>query len=194
MATTQRLLTAEELDQLPRDGCRRRLIAGELIEMSPGNKRHGKYAMRVAGPLTGYIYAHGLGEVYAAETGFILATGPDTIQAPDFAFANRAGADAAEVAEGPYFPGPPDLAVEVVSPNDTYAEVEDTVATWLAYGTRVVVVVNPRRRRVGVHRPGPAPGLAEVQTLTEADTLTIPDLFPGWSLPVAAIFAKAPPR
>jgi Uma2 family endonuclease len=194
MATTHRLMTAVELDRLPRDGRRRRLVAGELIAMSPGNKRHGKYAMRLAGPLTAHVYAQGLGEVYAAETGFQLATNPDTVQAPDFAFVRRERADAAEEADGPYFPGAPDLAVEVVSPNDTYAEVDDTVATWLAYGAKVVVVVNPRRRRVSVHRPGPAPGQTEVLTLTEAEMLTIPELLPGWSLPVAAIFAATPPR
>jgi Uma2 family endonuclease len=136
----------------------------------------------------------GLGEVYAAETGFQLATDPDTVQGPDFAFVGRERADAAEEADGPYFPGAPDLAVEVVSPNDAYAEVDDTVATWLAFGAKVVVVVNPRRRRVSVHRPGPMPGQTEVRTLTEAETLTIPELFPGWSLPVAAIFAATPPR
>lgn len=194
MTTAQSLMTAEELDRLPRDGRRRRLVAGELISMSPGNKRHGKYAMRLAGPLTAYVYSHGLGEVYAAETGFQLAANPDTVQAPDFAFAVRERAEAAEAAEGPYFPGAPNLAVEVISPHDTYTAVKETVDTWLQAGAEVVIVVDPRRRQVSVYRPAGQPGHADVLTLSEGDTLTVPELFPGWSLPVAAIFAKEPPR
>ena len=194
MATTHRLMTAEDLERRPRDGRRHRLRAGELITLSPGNKRHGKYAMRLSIPLGAWVYAHGLGELYTAETGFQLGADPDDVQAPDLAYATREHADAAERAEGAYFPGGPDLAVEVVSPHDTYTEVDDTVNAWLAAGTRVVVVINPRRQRVSIHRPGAAPGQAEVTTLTETDTLTIPDLFPGWSLPVTAIFAAEPPR
>lgn len=189
MATTQRIMTADEFYRLPREG-RRRLIAGRLISLSPGNKRHGKYAMRLSIPLGAFVYAHGLGEVYAAETGFQLDRDPDTVQAPDLAFASRARADAAEEAEGPWWPGAPDLAVEVVSPNDTFSEVTETVDTWLRHDTRVVVVIDPRRRSVSLHRPASTPGRTDEQMLGEADLLTIPELFGEWSLPVAAIFAK----
>jgi Uma2 family endonuclease len=150
--------------------------------------------MRVSVPLGAWVYAHGLGEVYTAETGFRLGTNPDLVQAPDLAFATREHADRAEQADGPYFPGGPDLAVEVISPNDTYAEVDETVAAWLAADTSVVLVINPRRRSVSLHRPGTGSGEVAVTTLSEHDTLVIPDLLPGWSLPVAAIFAPEPPR
>jgi Uma2 family endonuclease len=194
MTTAHRLMTAEELDRLPRDGRSHRLRAGVLFSVPPRSKRHGKYAMRLSIPLGAWVYAHGLGEIYTAETGFLLGSNPDDVQAPDLAFATREHADQAEAAEGPYFPGGPDLAVEVISPNDTYAEVDETVSAWLAAGTGVVVVINPRRRRVSLHRPGAGPGEVAVTTLTEAETLSLPDLFPGWSLPVAAIFAPEPPR
>jgi Uma2 family endonuclease len=194
MTITPRLMTATELDQLPRDGRRHRLQAGELVTMSPGNKRHGKVAMRLSVPLGAWVYAHGLGEVYTAETGFLLGTQPDDVQAPDLAFATREHADRAEAADGPYFPGGPDLAVEVISPNATYAEVDATVSPWLAAGTKAVVVINPRRRQVSIHRPGGQPGETTVRTLTEDEHLSLPDLLPGWSLPVAAIFAPEPPR
>jgi Uma2 family endonuclease len=194
MTTSHRLMTADELARLPDDGQRHRLKAGELVTVSPGNKRHGKYTMRLSIPLGAWVYAHGLGELYTAETGFKLRSDPDDIQAPDLAYATREHADQAEQAPGPYFPGGPDLAVEVVSPHDTAAEVVATVRDWLLAGTRVVVVIHPRHRRVSLHRPGPVPGEVDVITLNEDDTLTIPDLFPGWSLPVAAIFAPEPPR
>jgi Uma2 family endonuclease len=195
VATSQRLLTAEDLDQLPRAvGERRRLVEGVLIQMSPGNKRHGLYAMRLSIPLGAHIYAHGLGEVYAAETGFLLATNPDTVQGAEFAYARQERADAALAAPGPWWPGAPDLAVEVASPNDTFSEINDKVETWLAHETRVVVVIEPRRQTVTVWRPTGTPGRSDQQVFRVGDDLTLPDLFPGWSLPVAAIFGPRPPR
>ena len=192
MATTQRLMTAEELWQLPRDGRRHRLIAGELRTMSPASDDHGRYAMHLSIPLGYYVYLHRLGEVYAAETGFQLAHDPDTIQGPDLAFVRRERVRPFGPKKPAYFEGPPDLAVEVVSPNDTYTEVAETVQTWLDHGTRVVLVIDPRRRTVTLHHLAEEPGRTVVQTLGQADSLAIDDLFPGWSLPVAALFAEEP--
>ena len=83
-----------------------------------------------------------------------------------------------------YWRGAPDLAVEVISPNDLYTEVDEKIAEWLAHGTQMVLVVNPRRRVVVVHRPDAPP-----RTLTEQDVLSGEDVLPGWSLPVRDLFA-----
>lgn len=192
MATAQRLMTAEDLWRLPRDGRRRRLIAGELRTMSPGSDDHGRYAMRLTIPLGAHVYNHGLGELYAAETGFQLATGPDTVQAADAAFVKAARVRPFGPKKPTYYDGAPDLAVEVISPGDTDREVSEKVEVWLAHTTSLVVVIDARRRRVTLHRPGAGPGRRAVLVLTEADILTIDDLFPGWSLPVAALFAPRP--
>ena len=79
--------------------------------------------MRIGWRLAQYVEEHDLGAVYAAETGFILARNPDTVRAPDVAFVSRERLRAAAAAPG-YWPGPPDLAVEVVSPSDTFSEME----------------------------------------------------------------------
>jgi len=83
-----------------------------------------------------------------------------------------------------YWPGAPDLAIEVISPNDLYTEVEDKAAMWLAHGTRMVVVLNPRQRSVTVYR-----SLTEVRRLTIEDTLDGEDVVPGWRVPVRELFA-----
>jgi Uma2 family endonuclease len=85
---------------------------------------------------------------------------------------------------GNFWPGAPDLAVEVVSPSDSYAEVQDKVFDWLEAGTRMVVVADPRKRVVTVFR-----SLAEIRVLTERDHLDGGDVVPGWALPVTAIFS-----
>ena len=84
---------------------------------------------------------------------------------------------------GGYFPGPPDLAIEVVSPSDTHTEVEAKIADWLAAGCQVVVVLDPRRCLATVHRRDD-----DVISLGLADSLVVTDLLPGWSLRLAEVF------
>ncbi len=183
MATTQKLMTAEELARLPDDGRRHELIAGELRTMVPSGAEHGEIALGFGADLRQYVRAHRLGRVFGAETGFLLSTNPDTVRAPDVAFVSRERAEAVGRVTG-YWPGAPDLAIEVVSPNDLYTEVEEKVATWLEHGTRMVIVLNPRRRTVAIHRSS-----TQVRHLTVADTLDGEDVVPGWTLPVRDLIA-----
>ena len=184
MATTTKLMTAEELLEMPDDGFRYELVRGELVKMAPAGRVHGKRGNRVNYSLSAYVYQNDLGEVYLAESGFHLESDPDHVLAPDIAFVTREREEAFPDEDG-FFPGPPDLAVEVVSPNDRLTEVEvaNKVAEWLAAGVRMVVGVNPRNRTVQTHTPD---GITQ---LTEADTLDGGDVVPGWRLPVADIFA-----
>lgn len=176
-------MTAEDLLRLPRGTGRCELLQGELRRMSPAGRTHGKVAARVTGSLEPFVEEHALGEVYAAETGFLLSRSPDTVRAPDVAYVSTARLrELAPAAEG-FFAGAPDLAVEVVSPSDSYGDVESKVLEWLAAGTRVVVVLDPRRSTGTVYRPD-----AEVRFLAATDTLELPDLLQGWSLPLAKVF------
>jgi hypothetical protein len=73
--------------------------------------------------------------IHVVATGFTLATDPDTVRAPDVAFVSRERIEAVgEVEE--YWPGAPDLAIEVISPNDSQVEVEEKVFDWLEAGTK----------------------------------------------------------
>lgn len=103
------------------------------------------------------------------------------MRAPDVAFVRRDRVEEVGEVEG-YWPGPPDLAVEVVSPGDLYTEVEEKVLGWLEAGSRMVVVVDPRNRTVSQRSQ------TEVQVLTERDTLYGGDVVQGWGLPVPDIF------
>jgi Uma2 family endonuclease len=183
MATTRKLVTAEDLLRMPDDGFRYELVQGELRKMAPAGKRHGVLAIRITWPLAQYVEAHELGEVCAAETGFQLASNPDTVRAPDVAFISRQRLEEVGEVEG-YWPGAPDLAVEVISPNDTYTEVQDKILTWLEAGTRMVIILNPRRRTVTVYR-----SCTDITVLTEENVLDGQDVVPGWRLPIKELFA-----
>ena len=126
--------------------------------------------------------AHTLGTVYAAETGFKLASNPDVVRAPDVAFVRRERVEEVGDVEG-YWPGAPDLAVEVISPSDTYGEVQEKVFDWLDAGTKMVILVMPRKRTVTVYR-----SLSDIIMLTEHDMLDGGDVVPGWKIPVRELF------
>src|SRR6185436_20522696 len=86
MAVVDQRVTAEELLRMPDNGFRYELVQGELRRMSPAGFHHGRLIMNIATPLDQHVRARKLGVVCAAETGFLLATNPDTVRAADVAF------------------------------------------------------------------------------------------------------------
>jgi Uma2 family endonuclease len=180
-----KLMTADELLQLPRGAGRYELVRGELRSMSPAGFAHGTVTADLVTRLTTFVRERDLGITCAADTGFLLHRGPDTVRAPDVAFITAARLAATPSSLEGFFPGAPDLALEVVSPSDRYTEVEEKVAEWLDAGTRIVAVFDPRRKTARVYRPD-APAIS----LGVADTLTLPDLLPGWSLVLNEIFSS----
>jgi len=180
----QKLMTADELFSMPNDGMRHELVRGELRTMPPGGWEHGHESSKLDRSLGNYVDSNGLGEVATNEPGFLLAIDPDTVRAPDVAFVRRERLPTGAARRG-FFHGAPDLAVEVISPNDLYTEVDEKVGEWLEHGTLMVLVVNPRRRTVAVHRPG-----RDVRILGVADTIDGEDVVPGWTLAVRDLFGQ----
>jgi Uma2 family endonuclease len=168
---------------MPDDGFRYELVKGELKKMSPSGYNHGRIAINATTPLDGHVRANDLGVVCAAETGFILSSDPDTVLAPDVAFVSRRRIEEVGEVEG-YWPGAPDMVVEVISSSDTYTEVEEKVIQWLSAGVRMVLVVDPRKRTVTVYR-----SLTDITILTEGETIDGGDVVPGWKMPVDDLFA-----
>ena len=144
------LVTADELLRLNLPDKRTELVKGVLVVREPAGGRHGRVAMETARRLANHVQAHGLGRVYAAETGFTLFRNPDTVRAPDVAFVRNDRLVDPEPAG--FFQIAPDLAVEVLSPGDRPGEVLAKVADWLSAGTKLVWVVDPERRLARVYR------------------------------------------
>ena len=176
-------MTAEELERLPNDGLRRELVNGELMTMSPSGFDHGAVVVNLTAPLATHVRSKNLGVVVGAETGFKLASQPDTVRAPDIAFIRR---DRLPTSGRPrtFWSGSPDLAVEVLSPDDRVDEVEEKIAAWLAAGTALVWAVNPKSRTITTYRAGMPPRI-----LGEQDTLTGEDVVPDFGVPVREVFA-----
>jgi Uma2 family endonuclease len=183
MSTEIQLMTADELLALPKGEFRYELVNGELKKMSPAGHEHGRVTIRLTLPLALHVQKHGLGEVYAAETGFKLSSNPDTVRAPDIAFIRQEHVDAVGKTKG-FWPGAPDLAVEVLSPSDTVGEIEEKVTEWLTAGVAQVWVVSPNFRTVTVYRSADT-----ISVLTENDLLDGEDVLPGFQIQVREIFA-----
>jgi len=167
---------------MPADGFRYELVRGELRKMPPAGQIHGGYAANIVASLVVHTRTNGLGKVYTAEPGFLIELDPDHVRAPDAAFVSNDRLK--QIGESTGFArGAPDLAVEVISPNDRYTDVDEKVADWLEAGTLVVVVVNPRNRTVKVHR---SPN--DITTLEESDSLDVGDVLPGWRMAIKDIF------
>jgi len=177
-------ITADELMAMPDAGFHYELVKGELIRMPPPGHEHGQLTMRIAGPLYQHVSTNDLGEVYAAETGFLINQDPDTVRAPDVAFISRQRLSAKGSVDV-YWLGAPDLCVEVVSPGDTVGYLEEKVAEWLEAGSLMVWVVSPKLSTVTVYR-----SLTEVLMLTEKDVLDGAEIVPGFSLGVTEIFGE----
>ncbi|HEX7807396.1 MAG TPA: Uma2 family endonuclease [Thermoanaerobaculia bacterium] len=169
-------MSADELLQLPDDGFRYELVRGELRKMSPSGARHGEVAANINTSLGPHVRQNGLGKLYGADAGFRLSRNPDTVRAPDLAFVRTERA----VRTAGFFEGPPDVAFEVVSPSDSYTEIDEKTLDWLRAGTRVVVIADPRTMSVRVHRSASAHSVTDV--------LELDDVIPGWRMPLAEIF------
>lgn len=170
--------TAEELEKLNLPNKRTELVRGQLVVREPAGFRHGDIAAIVCAILVNFVRGKNLGRVLAAETGFKLFSNPDTVRAPDVGFVRQ------ERIPNPLPRGfaafAPDLAVEVLSPDDRPGEVLAKVADWLNAGVRLVWIIDPDRRSARVHR---ADGTVEL--IQESGSLHGEDVVPGFTCSLA---------
>jgi len=174
--------TATELYDYPAGGYRYELISGHLTMMSPAGGRHGRIAHRIAILLSKHVDDNQLGIVFAAETGFLIQTDPDTVLAPDVAFVSRARFETI-VNEVQYLPLAPELAVEVLSPSDRFARIESKAFTWLDAGTKLVLVVNPDNETIHAYRCR-----KKIEVFDRSETIDCNEAVSDWMLVVDDVF------
>ncbi|MCS7052068.1 MAG: Uma2 family endonuclease [Thermomicrobium sp.] len=180
----ERLLTAEQLLELPeKPGVRYELREGKLVEMPGAGALHNLIVGLVYRLLFAFVSRHRLGLVFSDGAAFLLQRNPDTVRIPDVSVVRRERVPAAGIPEG-FWPGAPDLAVEIVSPHDRAEEVHERVRDYLAAGTVQVWVLWPKSRSVTVYW---ADGTA--RELGPEETLAGGDLLPGFAVKVSELFA-----
>lgn len=174
--------SAEDLPYLEAEGDRVELVAGSTVREPPPGSTHGGVTLAVGSLIRAFVREHGLGRAFG-ETGYVLASDPDTVRAPDASFVSEerlAGAGW----RGPYRVGAPDLAVEVASPRDSEPDLAAKAGEYLAAGGRAVWVLDPEGRTVTVHRPGRKPVTVGPDKVLDGDPV-----LPGFQVPVVELFA-----
>jgi len=179
--TATQPVTAEQLLERSSEHPRCELVRGELIEMNQPTPEHGMVAMRVGSKLLQHVDAYELGKVLDPG-GFLLTRNPDTVRSPDVAFIQQARLGPCETT---FFDGAgaPNLAVEVVSPDDSSNKVAAKVEDYLTHGCPLVWVVEPSTRTITVYHPD---GTARVHH--ENETLDGGEVLPGFAMRMADIF------
>lgn len=170
----------------PQDGTKLEYWDGEVVRMPPAGARHGSITRRLGARLGDFVDRKGLGEVLTNDSGFLVGT---SILGPDVSWIA-----AGRFSELPvtHFDGPPDLAVEVVSPSDLDSRVAEKVAMYLAAGVARVWIVRPAQQTVTVRAAGGA-----ISELHGDQELTSDDAgfnAPGFTLKVSDIFGPLPER
>jgi Uma2 family endonuclease len=177
--TASALITADELERLPQTGKRTELVRGHLIVSEPPGFQHGDLVVNLAAIMKEHVRAGNLGRVLA-ETGFVLATNPDTVRGPDISFVRR------ERVPDPIPRGfarfSPDLAIEVLSPDDRPGNVLEKVGDYLKAGTLLIWVIDPDRRQARVYRAD-----GTICTVNENEPLDGEDVFPGFTCVLAEV-------
>jgi Uma2 family endonuclease len=168
-------VTVAEFETLPDDGNLHELDAGELVAMPPRGFTHGRVQAAVLEALSRSLDRG----IALGRCGFRLA--PDVVLAPDAAFIREERR--AQMAGDRYCEFGPDLAVEILSPDDNAARLQRKIAKYLAAGTSIVWVLDPDSVTVQVYQK---PGI--FRTLTADDLIDAPELLPGFSIPVRALF------
>ncbi len=177
-----RLITAEEFGRVPEppDGSKEELVKGVVVTMPPPKGRRGFVQLKIGRLLGNFVEDRRLGWV-VTESGTILERDPDTVRGPDVAFYSIVRHPNPP---GDYFEIPPDLAVEVLSPDDRRAAVREKIREYVAAGARLVWLVDPETRTVLVYR-----GSLRGTEYDEADTLDGGDVLPEFNCRVVDFFA-----
>jgi Uma2 family endonuclease len=180
-----RLFTAEEFERLPPtiDGSRQELVRGEIIVMmGPPRFRHGEIAGRIYGLMDQFVRPRKLGRVIV-ETGIVTQRDPDSVRGPDVAYWSAERLPLSHVPE--VYPNvAADLCVEVLSPGESLAKMQEKLKEYFGCGVRLVWIVDPDTCTVAVHH-----AVESSRVLTEADMLSDDDVLPGFSCRVEEIFS-----
>ena len=174
-------LTALDVERISIPGKQVELVRGRLVVRDPPGTRQGVIAATLGYLVTSFVRQHGLGVVVAQDTGFKIASDPDTVRAPDVAFVARDRVE--RIPPRGYAALAPDLVAEILSPDDAPGEVLAKVGDWLAAGARLAWVMDPRRATIHVYRQD-----GSLSLLRATDSLDGEDVLPGFACAVREVF------
>jgi len=175
--------TEADFEALPEDGYIHELVHGELVMSLKNNYQHGDICAQLLAALRSYAEASKLGAVWDSSTGFWMRK--RNCRAPDVSFVSKARLKGLKRSAKQFFLGAPDLAVEILAPSNTRAEIDERLDDFFDSGTRLAWLVHPDEQFVEVcHSP------TQRRILGPGAILNGEELLPGFEFPILDLFKE----
>ncbi len=181
----RKVWTEAELQALPDDGFTHEVVNGDLVMSPKNNFYHGDICSELLTAMRLFAKKNRLGAVLDSSTGFWMKN--RNCRAPDISFVSRARLQALgfKRSTSTFFPGAPDLAVEILSPNSTRAEMDERLKDFFASGTKLAWIIDPSAQRAEICH-----SLTHRELVGSGGFLEGEDLLPGFRYPIADLFEK----
>lgn len=176
--------TDEEFMALPDEENRYEIVNGELIDMGNSGALHGYICSLLVMALMSHILPQKLGVILDSSTAFKMKNGNK--RSPDISFFAKERLQGIEELPTGFLEGAPDLAIEVLSPTNTFEEIDNKIIEYFENGSRLVWVINPSQHYILVYRSSQEPD----RLLKSIDFLDGEEVVPGFTFPVADLFQK----
>jgi len=191
-------LTIADLEQLQiqHPDWQMELVDGSIVVMGPSDYESDEITIEFARVMANWVRPRKLGRVTGSAAGFILPKSeeensssengsngqkePRNLRAPDVSFVR---ADRLKRTKRDFVELVPDLMVEVKSKTDRVKPLVKKIDLFLELGAVVGILIDPDKRTLTVYRPNQSPA-----TLCDGDTLTLPELLPGWELTISELW------
>ena len=158
------------------------LVQGQVKELPMPYPKHGKTCMSMGSFLHNYAEKNDHGHVMSNDSFVQTGTNPDTIRGADLCYFSYQRLPKGKIPDG-LLPVVPNLVVEVRSPSELWTELFAKVGEYLKAGVDVVIVLDAKSASASVYRPD------ELQQIFHnGDALVVPDVLPGFSVPVQRLF------
>jgi Uma2 family endonuclease len=144
-----RAVTFDEFCFLVKDGQKADLIDGVIYMASPDNTDANDWFVWLLGLMGFFVQIRDLGKIYGSRVAFRLAElgGPE----PDIAFVRK---DRLHLVQRGHVAGPPDLALEIVSPDSVERDYEQKRELYQRHGVAEYWIVDEMERKVTLLRLG----------------------------------------
>jgi len=183
VAVEKKVWTDDEFMALPKEGDRYELINGELVNMGNSGMEHGYLSSNLTVILGGYVFAHKLGVICDSSTAFTMKTGNK--RSPDISFVSKERLRGIKRLPKGFFEGAPDLAVEIISPNNTFAELHGKMIEYFENECRLAWLIHPDEQSILVYRSSHPDRLLKV-----TDNLEGEEIISGFSMAIKDLFME----
>ncbi len=182
VSTPPKLLTAQEFLRLSDTDRPKELVKGKVVYRNVPYPRHGHYCLAVGRKLGDFVEQHDLGWVFSNDSGVLTEQNPDTVRGPDVVYYSYQKVPKGQLPDG-YIDVAPELAIEIRSSDTRWKNLHKKIGEYLEAGVLVVCVVDPDAKTVHVFSAD-----QPVRILTAGDEWTLPEILPGFSVSLAALF------